>query len=129
MTTAQTVIFYRVPLTFQLIAVFLITLVSVTIAATSGTPTAGDPLILECRINGINRPATFQWLQVEPPNNRTLMTDSSNSRMVRSNSTVAVLQFTILQASHSGLYTCRASVNNVEMEESHEVIINCKPIH
>ena len=105
----------------------LFLLVSVTIAATSGTPTAGDSFSLECHVNGINRPATFQWLG--PPNNWTLMTNSSNSRMVRSNSTVAVLQFIILQASHNGLYTCRASVSNTVMEESREVIINCKPIH
>ena len=102
---------------------------SVTIA-TSGTLTAGDSFILECYINGTNRPAMFEWLG--PPNNQSLMTNLSNSRVVKSNSTVTTLQFTTLQASHNGLYTCQATMRSrdtiITVEESYPVRVNCKSI-
>ena len=98
---------------------------SVTIA-TSGTPIVGDSFILECYINGINESARFQWLG--PPNNQTPMTNLSNSRMVRSNSTVTTLEFTTLQASHNGLYTCKATLRNTNVEESYTVRVNCKSV-
>ena len=79
---------------------------------------------MKCYINGTSESASFQWLG--PPNNQTLTTDVSGSRMVSSNSTVTVLQFTALQASHAGLYICRATVRNAVMKESYVVRVNCK---
>ena len=96
------------------------------ITALSGTLTAGDSFILKCHINGINTPATFQWLG--PPNNQTLMTNSGNSRTVMSNSTATLLQFTTLQESHNGLYTCQASVSDITMKESYMIRVNCKSV-
>ena len=94
------------------------------IIATSGTLIAGNSFTLKCSVNGINEPVGFQWLG--PPNNQTLMTDQSNSRTVSTNSTVALLQFSPLQASHSGLYTCQATVRDTVVEESISVEVNRK---
>ena len=92
------------------------------IIATSDSLTAGDPFTLECYISGINESAMFELLG--PPNNHTLMADSNRSRIVTSNSTVSLLKYTMLRASHNGVYTCLATVRNTTLKDYFTVTVN-----
>jgi hypothetical protein len=78
------------------------------IAPTSGdTPTAGQAYSLSCSLTGITDIyiVTYQWFK-GLASNGTQLTDTSQ------------LQFSPLRASDAGLYTCRATVNSVQIEET-----------
>ena len=87
-----------------------------------GSPTAGGTYTLECSVSGTSDPAmNFQWF-LGPANNRTQFT-GDNSRTISSNSQ---LQFTSLQTSHGGLYTCQATVGGVAVEGTTTVEVDRK---
>ena len=94
-----------IKLTINFAALFSIVTVSIT---TIGSPTAGVSYTLKCSVSGTSDPASYQWFG---PNGESIT--NSSSRMVFSNSSLTLLQFSPLQASHGGLYTCRASVGGV----------------
>ena len=58
----------------------------------------------------------------EPPNGESIT--NSSSKMVFSNSSLTLLEFSPLQAFHAGVYTCKATVNGVVAEHSASVIVN-----
>ena len=83
-----------------------------TLITPSGINTAGEQYQLTCTFFGSITPI-FVW--TGPPNDRTLPSDSSDTRMVSdvmsSGSThTSILQFDPLQSSHEGNYTCRVIV-------------------
>ena len=86
----------------------LFSIVRITIT-TVGSSTAGDSYTLKCSVSGTSDPASYQWFG--PPNGESIT--NSASRMVFSNSSLTLLEFSPLQASHAGVYTCRASVGGV----------------
>ena len=65
-----------------------------------GTPTAGKAYSLNCSLAGINDTVTYQWFK-ELPSNGTPLTNTSQLQ---------------LRASDAGLYTCRATVNSMDLE-------------
>ena len=92
----------------------------------SGIPTAGDATYsLNCSVSGMAAdPATYQWFKGSA-DNRTLLT-SDRSRTVVSNSSISQLQFSLLLASHAGLYICQATVGGVVVKGTTNVTVNCK---
>ena len=97
----------------------LFSIVGVTIT-TIGSPTAGDSYTLKCSVSGTSGPASYQWFG--PPNGDSIT--NSSSRIVFSNSSLTLLEFSPLQVSHAGVYTCRATVNGVVVEHSASVTVN-----
>ena len=75
-----------------------------------GDNTAGQTYSLDCSVIGTTDPATYQWL------------NSSGTQLTSSSQ----LEFSLLLASHSGTYTCRATVGSVVVEGSNTLEINCK---
>ena len=99
--------------------------VSIGVMITStGASTAGQTYSLDCSVTGTNDPATHQWFE-GPADNRTTLTGDA-SRLISSNSTSSQLQFSTLLASHTGTYTCQASIGNVIVEGTQTVEVNCK---
>ena len=101
----------------------LFSIVGVTIT-TIGSPTVGNSYTLKCSVSGTSDPASYQWFG--PPNGQSIT--NSSSRMVFSNSSLTLLEFSPLQASHTGVYTCRATVrpdmgNSVNVTASKSVIV------
>ena len=86
---------------------------------TIGSPTAGDYYSLKCSVSGTSDAASYQWFG---PNGESIT--NSSSRMVFSNSSLTLLEFSPLQAFHAGLYTCRATVNGIVVENSASVTVN-----
>ena len=76
----------------------------------AGTPTAGEIYSLDCSLAVMTDPATYQWF------------DSNGTQL----SNTSLIQFSPLLASHAGLYTCRATVGSVMVEETITVIVICK---
>ena len=80
-----------------------------------GAPTAGQAYSLNCSLAGINDTYTvnYQWFKGK---------DSNGTQL----SNTSQLQFSSLRASDAGLYTCRAMVNSVEIEETTNVTVSRK---
>ena len=79
-----------------------------------GTLTTGQAYSLNCSLTGITDTAvTYQWFK-RLPSNGTQLTNTHQ------------LQFSSLRASDAGLYTCRATLNSVEIEETTTVTITRK---
>ena len=92
----------------------------------SGINTAGEQYQLTCKFLGSITPI-FVW--TGPPNDRTLPSDSSDTRMVSdvmsSGSThTSILQFDPLQSSHGGNYLCRVTVGTVTKMRSFQVNVD-----
>jgi hypothetical protein len=75
----------------------------------AGTPIAGETYSLDCSVSGTSNPATYQWFD----NNSTQLTNINQ------------LQFSPLRASDAGMYTCRATIEGVELEGNATVNVNC----
>ena len=90
----------------------------------SGNSTAGQTYSLDCSVTGTSDPATYRWFE-GPADNRTALTGDA-SRVISSNPTSSQLQFSTLLASHTGTYTCQASIENVIVEGTQTVVVNCK---
>jgi hypothetical protein len=88
----------------------LLTVNLVATVTTTGTPTAGETFSLDCSVSGIGDAVTYQWFD----SNGTQLTNTSQ------------LQFSRLRASEGGVYTCRATVRGVVVEETTTVNINCE---
>jgi hypothetical protein len=82
----------------------------------TGTPTAGQAYSLNCSLTGItDASVTYQWFKGL----------ASNGTQVAN---ISQLQFSPLRASDAGPYTCRATLNSVEIEETATVTTNRKCI-
>jgi hypothetical protein len=82
------------------------------------TPTAGQAYSLNCSLTGIiDTMVTYQWFKGSASNG-TQLTNTNQQ-----------LQFSSLRASDAGLYTCRATVNSVQIEETATVTISRKYIN
>ena len=81
-----------------------------------GIPTVGQTYSLICYLTGpgVTVTVTYQWFKGLAASNGTQLTNTHQ------------LQFTSLRASDAGLYTCRATVNSVEIEETASVTITRK---
>ena len=78
-----------------------------------GTLTTGQTYSLNRYLTGITVTMTYQWFKGLASNGAQLTNTSQ-------------LQFSSLRASDAGLYTCRATVNSVEIEETATVTITRK---
>ena len=81
-----------------------------------GTPTVGQAYSLNCALTGINDTAlvvTYQWFKGLASNGTQLINTHQ-------------LQFSSLRASDTGLYTCQATLDSVEIEETATVTITRK---
>ena len=76
----------------------------------TGSLTAGQSYSLDCSVTETMDPATYQWFN----SNGTHLTSTSQ------------LQFSPLLASHTGNYTCQATVGSLVVENSDMVEVNCK---
>ena len=74
------------------------------------TPTAGQTYSLRCSLTGATDTVTYQWLD----SNGTQLTNDSQ------------LEFPLLRASDGGLYTCRATVAGMVVEQSATVNVSRK---
>jgi hypothetical protein len=74
----------------------------------AGTPIAGETYSLNCSVGDTSNPATYQWF------------DCNGTQLANINQ----LQFSPLRASDAGIYTCRATVDGVELEGNATVNIN-----
>lgn len=81
-------------------------LVHINIISIPGSFIAGLPYTLRCSVDGTSERVSYEW---SGPSNGQTVTNTS-TRMVISNSSISLLQFTSLQPSHDGLYTCKATV-------------------
>ena len=82
----------------------------------SGDNTAGESYNLRCTVTvtGSTNQPTITWL------------DSMNNMItsgVETTDSMSTLTFNPLAASHAGIYTCRATLANIEETESAEVIL------
>lgn len=96
--------------------------------AIAGSSIAGHSYTLRCSVDGISERINYEW---SGPPNRQAVTNTS-TRMVISNSSISLLWFTSLQASHNGLYTCIATVigsQDVVIEENVAVNVNGMPVY
>ena len=111
------------------IAFPLTTIIVVFSIAPSGTNSVGRQYQLTCTFIGSIHTATFLWFG--PPNDGTLPSDNSETRMVSdvmsSGSThTSILQFDPLQSSHEGNYTCQVTVGTVTEMRSIQVNVEGK---
>ena len=92
-------------------SIILLYVVSYTIVITrTGTSTAGQTYSLGCSLTGATDTVTYQWL------------DSNGIQLTNDNQ----LEFPLLRASDGGLYTCRATVGGVMVEQSATVNVSRK---
>ena len=77
----------------------------------TGTSTAGETFSLNCSVNGTTDPTTYQWFEG---------TANSGTQLIN----VSQLEFSPLRASHTGLYTCQATVGGVMVEGTTTVEVN-----
>ena len=92
--------------------------ISITVSITaSGTNTAGETYSLECSaaVTGSTDQPTITWL--DPMNN------PIPSGMVTTTGSTSTLTFNPLSASHTGTYTCRATLGGESDEDSFNVSI------
>ena len=78
-----------------------------------GTPTAGQAYSLNCYLTEVTGMVTYQWFK-GLASNETQVTNTHQ------------LEFSSLRASDAGLYTCRATLDSVEIEETTTVTITRK---
>ena len=76
----------------------------------TGTSSAGQTYSLGCSLAGATDTVTYQWL------------DSNGTQLTN----VSQLEFPLLRASDGGLYTCRATVGGVMVEQSATVNVSRK---
>lgn len=99
-----------------------VTLPPFTIIDDCGSPIAGESYTLQCSITGKNISTTYEWFG--PPDENAM---TNETVLEFSNSSIALLRFTSLQASHDGLYTCKATAMggvDVVAEENVTVTVN-----
>ena len=85
----------------------------VIIPTSVSTPTAGQAYSLNCYLTEVTGMVTYQWFKGLASNG----TQVTNTHQ---------LEFSPLKASDAGLYTCRATLDSVEIEETTTVTITRK---
>ena len=80
-----------------------------------GNPTAGQTYSLNCSLTEttVTDIGTYQWFK-GPASSGMKLTNTSQ------------LQFSSLRASDAGIYTCRATVGSMTIEEITTVTVSCK---